>query len=370
VTPRWPARGLIIAVLCALGACAPNRAPVVERPVQDARPDPARDRGTTHQTTDAAKTSRTPPPVAPSRPPPVAPADGEDWRPDTYTVRQGDTLYAIALDHGHDYRDVAEWNALSDPNLIRVGQVLRVKAPAGWRERPDVPDADVRPMHTDAPIQATPLEPVAPPPFFQSPKAVKKPFSDRALAELRGVPYKPPAVVAPLPAPSAPPVASVPPPRPAAPASSPGTSASAAIPPAPAAVSESAPLPASAPPPGSWAWPTRGRLVQGFNSGANPKGIVIAGEAGQPVWASAPGKVVYSGSGLRGYGKLVIVKHDRNYLSVYAHNRELLVKEGEPVSKGQKIAEVGSSESGSVGLHFEIRKLGKPVDPLQYLAPL
>lgn len=369
MTVRSPVRGLV-AMLCALAACAPNRAPVVERPVQDARPDPARDRGASRQVADPAQTPSPPPPVAAPRPSPVAAEEGEDWRPDTYTVRQGDTLYAIALDHGHDYRDVAEWNALSDPNLIRIGQVLRVKAPAEWRERPDALDADVRPMHTAAPIQATPLEPVAPPPLLQLPKAVKLPFSDRALAELRGVPYKPPAVAAPLPAPSAPPVASAPPPRPAAPAPSPETSASAARPPASAAISQSTPLPASAPPPGSWAWPARGRLLHGFNSGANPKGIAIAGEAGQPVWASAPGKVVYSGSGLRGYGKLVIVKHDRNYLSVYAHNRELLVKEGERVSKGQKIAEVGSSESGSVGLHFEIRKLGKPVDPLQYLAPL
>jgi len=320
---------------------------------------------------DAAQTPANRPPVAASRPSSAAPGEGEDWRPDTYTVRQGDTLYAIALDHGHDYRDVAEWNALSDPNLIRIGQVLRVKAPAGWSERTEVAEADVKPMHTDAPIQATPLEPVAPPPLLQAPKAVKVPFSDRALAELRGVPYKPAVVVAPPPAPAAPPVASTQPPRPAASPAPPGASKSGGAPPATVAKSAAtAPLPVSAPLPGNWAWPLRGRLLHGFNSGANPKGIVIAGEVGQPVWASAAGKVVYSGSGLRGYGKLVIVKHDRYYLSVYAHNRALLVKEGERVSKGQKIAEVGNSESGSVGLHFEIRKLGKPVDPLQYLAPL
>lgn len=361
-------RGMLCFVLCAIGACAPNRAPVVERPVQDARPDPATYRGVPRPTKDAAQTPGNRPPVMAPRPSSAAPAEGDDWRPDTYTVRQGDTLYAIALDHGHDYRDVSEWNALSDPNLIRIGQVLRVKAPAGWSERPE---ADVKPMQTDAPIQATPLEPVAPPPLLQAPKAVKVPFSDRALAELRGVPYKPAVAVVPQPAPVSPPVASTPPPRPAASPAPSGASKSAETPSASAARSAvAAPLPASAPTPGNWAWPLRGRLLHGFNSGANPKGIVIAGEAGQPVWASAAGKVVYSGSGLRGYGNLVIVKHDRNYLSVYAHNRALLVKEGERVSKGQKIAEVGNSESGSVGLHFEIRKLGKPVDPLQYLAPL
>jgi lipoprotein NlpD len=116
-----------------------------------------------------------------------------------------------------------------------------------------------------------------------------------------------------------------------------------------------------------WSWPARGRLVHGFNSGPNPKGIAIAGEAGQPVSASAGGKVVYSGSGLRGYGKLVIIKHDPTYLTVYAHNRELLVKEGDRVEKGQKIAEMGNTDSERVALHFEIRRLGKPVDPLQYL---
>jgi lipoprotein NlpD len=128
----------------------------------------------------------------------------------------------------------------------------------------------------------------------------------------------------------------------------------------------------SAPPPvgdlaRGWVWPARGTLIHPFNSGANPKGIAIAGEAGQPVFAAAPGKVVYSGSGLRGYGKLIIIKHDDTFLSVYAHNRELLVKEGQRVAQGQKIAEMGNTDAERVGLHFEIRRQGRPVDPLQYL---
>jgi lipoprotein NlpD len=114
-------------------------------------------------------------------------------------------------------------------------------------------------------------------------------------------------------------------------------------------------------------WPTTGKLLHPFNQGPNPKGVAIGGNSGQPVLASAAGKVVYSGNGLRGYGKLIIIKHNNTYLSVYAHNRELLVKEGERVSKGQRIAEMGSTDSERVGLHFEIRRLGRPVDPLKYL---
>ncbi len=350
---------------CMLAACAPNRAPVVERPVQDARPDPVRARKA-----PAPSVASGPKPTKPvSAPPPPAakPAEQDDWRPDHYRVRQGDTLYAIALDHGEDYRDLAAWNALQDPNVIRIGQLLRVKAPAGWTEREEV---DVRPMQTSTPIQAAPLEPVAPPPLLNAPKAVRVPYSERALAELRGVPYLPPATARTSPPAARPAPLSKPASSPAA-TSTPARTADAAVStPAKPVASTPVVLPAAAPAAGTWAWPVRGQLLQQFNTGANPKGIAIAAQAGAPVLASAPGKVVYSGSGLRGYGKLVIVKHDRNYLSVYAHNRELLVKEGERVDKGQQIAEVGNSGSDRVALHFEIRKLGRPVDPLQYLAPL
>lgn len=367
---------------CLLPACAPNRAPVVERPVTDARPDPARVRAPAQVplVRDArAQTSK--PAASPPQPAATSAADAEDWRPETYSVRQGDTLYAIALDHGQDYRDLAEWNSLPDPNVIRVGQLLRVKAPAGWSERPEPEDADVRPLQTVAPIEAAQLEPVAPPPLLSGPRAQKLPYSEQALAQLRGIPYKPSAS-APTPAPATarPSAAAGPPVVPSAvpaartPAAVPSqpTAGVAAVPgtaPFPPAAKPPAALPVSAPPPGSWAWPVRGRLLQSFANGVNPKGIAIAATAGDPVVASAAGKVVYSGSGLRGYGKLVIVKHDRSYLSVYAHNRELLVREGERVDKGQKIAEVGSAEANRPALHFEIRKLGKPVDPLQYLAP-
>ena len=116
-------------------------------------------------------------------------------------------------------------------------------------------------------------------------------------------------------------------------------------------------------------WPAKGKLVTGFSDTANLKGIDIAGKAGQPVLASASGKVVYAGTGLRGYGKLIIIKHSKSFLSAYAHNKDILVKEGQQVTRGQKIAEMGSSDSDQVKLHFESRRLGKPTDPLKYLPP-
>jgi lipoprotein NlpD len=119
----------------------------------------------------------------------------------------------------------------------------------------------------------------------------------------------------------------------------------------------------------AWVWPAKGKVVTGFSETANLKGIDIAGTAGQAVLASAGGTVVYAGTGLRGYGKLIIVKHSGTYLSAYAHNKEILVKEGQQVAKGQKIAEMGSTDADQVKLHFEIRRHGKPVDPLRYLPP-
>ena len=115
-----------------------------------------------------------------------------------------------------------------------------------------------------------------------------------------------------------------------------------------------------------WMWPTRGKVVGSFNDSTN-KGIAIAGKLGQPVYASAPGRVIFSGTGIRGFGKLVVIKHNNTYLSVYAHNNELAVKEGQNVTKGQKIAEMGNSDADQVKLHFEIRRFGKPVDPMKLL---
>ena len=121
----------------------------------------------------------------------------------------------------------------------------------------------------------------------------------------------------------------------------------------------------------TWVWPTRGKVIQKYSSkGRGNKGIDIAGKTGQPILAASSGKVVYSGDGLPGYGNLIIVKHSDQYLSAYAHNNKLLVKEGRAVTRGQKIAELGSTGAPSPRLHFEIRRHGKPVNPLRYLPRL
>ncbi len=328
-------------------------------------------------------------------------AQEPDWRPQTYTVKRGDTLHAIALDHGLDYHELATWNGLDNPNLIRVGQVLRLTAPgdpgppgtpagAGavtmpLRTVPPVPPGDARPVPSPSAQPLAMPGPRSADTYKSSPKAVKEPYSEQAMRELQRAAVSPP--------PGAAPVAAAPPPAPAVAASTPA-SASSPAPPAAAAAS-AAPAGASGAsaageprttaadstvgkPPGataadpdalSWVWPATGKVVTGFSDAANLKGIDIAGKAGQPVVASAAGKVVYAGTGLRGYGKLVIVKHNATFLSAYAHNQEILVREGQQVAKGQKIAEMGSTDSDQVKLHFEIRQRGKPVDPLRYLPP-
>ena len=116
-----------------------------------------------------------------------------------------------------------------------------------------------------------------------------------------------------------------------------------------------------------WVWPTRGAVIAGFSPKAGRKGIDIGGKTGQSVYAASGGSVVYAGTGLRGYGRLIIVKHDETFLSAYAHNRKLLVREGRQVEKGEKIAEMGSTGSNRVKLHFQIRRRGTPVDPRRYL---
>ena len=131
-----------------------------------------------------------------------------------------------------------------------------------------------------------------------------------------------------------------------------------------------APAPAlpAGPAPKGWGWPSNGILIGKFSSnGSLNKGIDIAGDLGQPVLAASDGSVVYAGSGLRGYGELIIIKHSDTYVSAYGHNRRLLVREGQQVKVGQTIAEMGSTGTDRVKLHFEIRRQGKPVDPLQFL---
>jgi lipoprotein NlpD len=296
---------MTLGLLAACGSTG-HRAPVVERA---ARPVPPRA--------------------------PLAEERQKERDSNTYIVKKGDTLLRIALDHGQNYRDLVSWNGLSNPDDIKVDQVLRMRAPeAGAANGGGQTSAA-------AAAPAVPTPPPAPVVKKTTPRGDKRPYSDATLAELQRADGAP-AVKA-----EAKPAAAEAPPRPAAPA-----------------VAASAPL--AEEDKLTWIWPSEGKVVATFDEGKN-KGIDIAGKAGQSVLAAGAGKVMYAGSGIRGYGNLVIVKHSNNLLSAYAHNRSILVKEGQSVSRGQTIAEMGDSDTDAVKLHFEIRQQGKPVDPSKFL---
>jgi len=260
-----------------------------------------------------------------------------DWRPEYHTVRKGDTLYSIALDFGRDYRDLGRWNSLADPSYIQIGQQLRLFPAGGRGAVPPAASATV----------GKPLPGAENLPTFSDPKAFRAIYSEQAYAELQRVlaGETETAVVR----------------------SEPATTATMQQP-APAVKSASASAPKSTQTGVgdehmSWEWPAPGKVLYEFSAGPNKKGVSIRGKSGQAVVSSAPGKVVYSGSGLRGYGNLIIIKHNATYLSVYAHNSQLLVREGQMVAQGQKIAVMGNAAGATTALHFEIRRLGKPIDP-------
>ncbi len=250
-----------------------------------------------------------------------------DWRPDTYTVKKGDNLFSIGLEFGYYYKDIAQANNISAPYSIKVGQVLKLNAAKDKSVTGDNSGVEINAIKSESSLASINLS---------EPKGLREPYSDEAFnktASSKPSPSSNPAGVKPA-----------------------------------DVKSESKPLldPSENL---DWAWPTKGKVVANFNESSN-KGVDIAGSLGQAVNAAAPGRVIYSGSDLRGYGKLVIIKHNPNYLSVYAHNNQILVKEGQQISLGQKIAEMGSTDSNTVKLHFEIRRQGKSVDPLKYLAAL
>jgi lipoprotein NlpD len=285
-----------------------------------------------------------------SEEPAIRPYREGDWRPEFYVVKKGDTLYSIALDHGQDYRDLALWNNLADPSYIQVDQRLRL-FPPGSSTEVSTPEPIALPPAT---LQAPRAAEAAAVPTLSEPKARRMQYSEQALAELTRYAAGSQRRATPTAAAGTAPAAAT-----ATPAAAPR--------PQPAPRSVQAGMSALPDERLVWEWPTDGRVIYGFGEGANHKGMGIDGVIGQAVVASAPGKVVYSGSGLRGYGKLIIIKHNATYLSVYAHNSQLLVREGQTVAQGQKIAEMGDSDSDRVALHFEIRRLGKPVDPLKHL---
>ena len=262
---------LAASLLLAAGCGSPtlNSAPVEDRGMGMTRP----------ATSEAAK---------------LLPGAENAGKPGYYVVKPGDTMIRIGLENGQNWRDIARWNSLENPNLIEVGQVLRVVPPTsgavGVVTRPVVPGTV-------------------------------------------GIASVPSASAA----------------RPGSPAPANGSDASSGS-------DENV----------GWIWPAQGTLVAGFDEAKN-KGLDISGKSGDPVVASADGRVVYSGAGLRGYGNLIILKHNNTFLTAYAHNKTLLVKEDQTVKQGQKIAEMGNSDADKVKLHFEIRRQGKPVDPAKYL---
>ncbi len=319
-------RSLTLASAVLLAACGTQRSVVVE---------PA-----------ANSSSRV---VAPS----ARPAPGG-----TYKVVKGDTLYSIAFRNGVDFRDLASWNHIDSPYTIWPGQELQL-APANGK-----PPAAAA-MHT-APVVAT-AKPAAPPAHAAAPaQETQQGFQPATTSPADTAATTPPAPAASAVAPahtSTAPAAVTTPVVPVA--GAPAATASNTPPPAP-------PTPAA---PGAtrsnggvtWRWPADGTLLKRFQSGDAIPGIEIGGKAGDPVRAAADGVVVYSGNGLVGYGELVIVKHNDSYLSAYGHNSKRLVKEGQRVTAGQQIAEMGSTGASRDELQFQIRKDGNPVDPMGYL---
>lgn len=274
---------LLGVLLSACGSKVINRAPVEDRGTAVIKPVPV------------------PVPVVPApsvvQPAPVLEnADKAGY----YTVKPGDTLIRIGLEHGQSAKDIARWSGVENPNRIEVGQVLRVLPPIGTVVSTPVTSASATPM-----TEAT---------------------AARASSDKRAAPV-------------------------AAPSSGSSSTQTAGV------ASEDDI---------SWIWPTHGTVLAGFDDVKN-KGLDIGGGTGDPVLAAADGRVVYVGAGLRGYGNLIILKHNNTFLTAYAHNSALLIKEDQSVRQGQKIAEMGSSDSDRVKLHFEIRRQGKPVDPAKYL---
>lgn len=294
-------------VVLTLAGCASSnyRAPVEDRSVFN-RPAGSVSMGAPL----GAAAASAPAAALPTEPGKVPPGAENAGKAGFYTVKPGDTLIRVGLETGQNWKDIIKWNNLDNPNVIEVGQVLRVVAPGAD------PNVVATRAVTTPKLETRPLD---------APKGATVAASGAVLA----VASTAPAVVVAAPMPSA------------------------------SRESDDDM---------NWMWPASGAVVGAFDE-TRTKGLAIAGKAGDPVLAAADGKVVYAGSGLRGYGNLVILKHNNTYLTAYAHNQALLVKEEQSVKRGQKIAEMGATDTERVQLHFEIRKQGKPIDPARLLPP-
>ncbi|MFA7349757.1 MAG: peptidoglycan DD-metalloendopeptidase family protein [Methylotenera sp.] len=323
--------GLILLLSWALLACSTTPAPVIDRL-------PAAKQNTASKSSVRKVT--------------------DDWRPDTYTVKKGDTLFSLGLEYGYDYQEIAQLNDIKAPYIIKIGQTLNFNT---LKDKSTIVENSVAQeqsggvttyaIGSDSSITTSTQPPQAV--ALSEPKATREPYSDEAFK--KPLPSAKPDAVKVIAA--------------SKPATSPTPNATKTVNETKSEViaepkSEVSTEPATS---RDWIWPTKGKVIANFNDAGN-KGIDIAGTMGQSINAAAAGKVIYSGSDLRGYGKLVIIKHNATYLSVYAHNSLIVVKEGQVVTRGQKIAEMGNTDSNTVKLHFEIRQQGKSVDPSKFLA--
>ncbi len=322
-------RLIVVLFVLLLTACESNPpAPVLERAPQTSKPKPPQTKPA-----DAKTTATT--------------AASKDWRPDSHIVKKGDTLFGIGLEYGIDYKEIATVNNIAPPYSIKIGQTLDLSSfktkPATVIEATKTEDGVVlTPMKTESVVtESKPTQDAGKPiqsavtPVLTEPKAVREPYSKEAYNRTTATTT----------------------------ATTTQTKPSEVAKPTDGKPDETKPADDESI---TWTWPAQGKVVAGFNEASN-KGLDIAGTTGQAVSAASSGKVIYSGSDLRGYGKLVIIKHNKTYLSVYAHNSKIIVKEGQVVAAGQKIAEMGNTDSNTVKLHFEIRRLGKSVDPAKYL---
>ncbi|MES2546589.1 MAG: peptidoglycan DD-metalloendopeptidase family protein [Pseudomonadota bacterium] len=352
---------LISVIALFLSACESNPpAPVIDRQPQSSKPKPPVIAPASTKNGTATKST-----------------DGKDWRPDTYVVKKGDTLFSIGLEYGFEYKEIAAANNIIEPYTIHIGQKLNL---AGLKAKSDAADNEpaqnqtedgvvVTPIGTDPAVKSAEIKPgeakpaevkpseVKPAetkpiqssvtPILSEPKALREKYSVEAFNKTTAVKVAETKAAETGKAIESKPAESKP------------------------ADAKTNDVKATDAKPGddesmAWGWPTQGKIVANFNEATN-KGLDIGGSTGQAINAASSGKVIYSGSDLRGYGKLVIIKHNKTYLSVYAHNSKIIVKEGQVVALGQKIAEMGNTDSNSVKLHFEIRRLGKSVDPARYL---
>ncbi len=321
-------RSIIVMLVFLLSACESNPpAPVIERMPQTSKPKSPETKAIITKPVDSkAATSTT-----------VNSAGNKDWRPDSHVVKKGDTLFGIGLEYGVDYKEIAAANNIAPPYPIQIGQKLNLTSLKNkTATTADVSKTEdgvvITPMSTESAVtEAKPIPDAGKPvvstvtPVLTEPKATREAYSLEALNRTTTKPEEAKSTDA----------------KP----------------------TDASPLDDESL---TWTWPTQGKVVAGFNEVSN-RGIDIAGATGQAINAASSGKVIYSGSDLRGYGKLVIIKHNKTYLSVYAHNSKIVVKEGQTVAANQKIGEMGNTDSNSVKLHFEIRRLGKSVDPAKYL---